>query len=246
MIKAVIVEDELSSRETLRNYLNNYCPDVQVMAEAANIQEGKTAIETHRPELVFLDVEMPYGNGFDLLESLDEIFFDTIFVTAFSHYAIQAIQHSASNYILKPIDIDELVAAVEKVKDSSTQDVNTTNVLLENLKTTDKQSTKIVLPVLDGLEIIKAEHVVHCEANDNFTKFHLQDGRNMLICRTLKHYQQVLEPLGFVRIHKSYLINLEKLTKYIKGKGGYVMMSSGAELPVSPTKKALLLDHLMS
>ncbi|MEL7002943.1 MAG: LytTR family DNA-binding domain-containing protein, partial [Bacteroidota bacterium] len=122
---------------------------------------------------------------------------------------------------------------------------NTTGILLENLKNTHKQSTKIVLPVLEGLEIIKAEEIVHCEAQDNFTKFYLNNGQGMLICRTLKHYEQILTPLGFLRIHKSHLINLENIRKYIKGKGGFVLMSNDAELPVSPTKKAQLLDRLM-
>ncbi len=246
MLKAIIVEDELSSRETLRNYLNDYCPDVNLIGEAANISEGKKAIELHQPDLVFLDVEMPFGNGFDLLESLDEIHFETIFVTAFSHYAIQAIQHSASNYILKPIDIDELVDAVEKVKKNGAEKLNTTSVLLENLRNTQKQATKIVLPVLEGLEIIKAEDIVHCEAQDNFTKFFMEDGNTMLICRTLKHYQQILEPLGFLRIHKSHLINIEQIRKYLKGKGGFVLMSNDKELPVSPTRKSDLLELLAS
>lgn len=244
MLKAVVVEDEISSRETLINYLNDYCADVKVMGEAANIQEGKKAIEQHQPDIVFLDVEMPFGNGFDLLESLEEIHFETIFVTAFSHYAIQAIQHSASNYILKPIDIDELVAAVEKVKKQGSSTLNTTNILLENLKNSHRQATKIVLPVLEGLEIIKAEDIVHCEAQDNFTKFFMQDGKTMLICRTLKHYQQSLEPLGFLRVHKSHVINIEHIKKYAKGKGGFVVMSNGAELPVSPNKKNDLLKLL--
>ncbi|MGI9542166.1 MAG: LytR/AlgR family response regulator transcription factor, partial [Cyclobacteriaceae bacterium] len=194
--------------------------------------------------VVFLDVEMPFGNGFDLLESLDQINFETIFVTAFSHYAIRAIQCSASNYILKPIDIDELVAAVEKVKEQQSKKYSTTRILLENIQNHQKQNTKIVLPVMEGLEIIQAREIIYCEADDNFTRFHLDQGKPMLICRTLKFYQNILEPLGFLRIHKSHMINLEKVRKYFKGKGGYVVMQNQEELPVSPSKKGLLIDQL--
>ncbi len=243
MLKAIIVEDEVSSRETLRNYLKDYCQGVQVIAECGNIKEGKVAIESKDPDVVFLDIEMPFGNGFDLLDSLNEINFETIFVTAFSHYAIQAIQHSAANYILKPIDIDELVAAVDKVI-SGRNKLNTTRVLLDNLRNKDSQETKIVLPVLEGLEVIKAKAIVRCEAHDNFTKFHLQEGDVRTICRTLKHYSEILEPLGFLRIHKSHLINTDKITKYVKGKGGFIRLSNSDEVPVSPTKKELLMRVL--
>ena len=152
MLKAIIVEDEASGRETLQNYLSQYCPKVTVLAACSNIKEGKSAIQQHDPDVVFLDIEMPFGNGFDLLTSLDHIRFETIFVTAYSHYAIQAIQHSASNYILKPIDIDELINAVDKVA-AGRHELNTTRILLENFKNQLNQDTKIVLPVMEGLDI---------------------------------------------------------------------------------------------
>ena len=216
---------------------------MEVLAECANINEGKAAIEEHAPALVFLDIEMPFGNGFDLLESINDIRFETIFVTAFSHYAIKAIQHSAANYILKPIDIDELIQAVDKVL-AGKSEINTTAILLDNLKTKQQQETKIVLPVLEGLEVIKAKEVVHCEAHDNFTKFYLENGESKLICRTLKHYTELMEPLGFMRVHKSHLINVDKITKYIKGKSGYVQLSNEDQVPVSPVKKEKLLQQL--
>lgn len=244
MLKTIIVEDEVASQETLMNYLSQYCNGVEVVGIAGNIEEGGKLIGMHDPDLVFLDVEMPFGNGFDLLESMREIRFQTIFVTAFSHYAIRAIQYSASNYILKPIDIDELVAAVDKVIAQNTDEINPTSILLENLRSTQKQKTKIVLPVLDGLEIARAEDIVHCEADDNFTRFTFEEGQKMMICRTLKYYQEILEPLGFIRIHKSHLINADKVRKYIRGKGGMVMMTNGDDLPVSPSKKSLLLEQL--
>ena len=244
MLKTVIVEDEASSQETLNNYLKEYCPDVEVVGLAANIEDGKKLIEEVHPDLVFLDVEMPFGTGFDLLESLGKIQFQTIFVTAFSNYAIRAIQYSASNYILKPIDIDELIAAVEKVKKQDASKINATSILLENMRNSRQQETKIVLPVIEGFEIIQAQEVIHCQSDDNFTRFNLENKQKLMICRTLKYYQEILEPLGFLRIHKSHLVNLERVRKYIKGSGGFVVMSNGAELPVSPRQKPILIERL--
>ena len=244
MIKAVIVEDEASSRETLFNYLGQYCPDVNVVGVYSNIIEGKVGIEQHDPELVFLDIEMPFGNGFDLLDSIPEIHFETIFVTAYSHYALRAIQHSASNYILKPIDNDELVKAVDKIKNKKSNQPNSTRILLDNIRAPQKQNTKIILPILEGLEVVLAGEIIHCDANDNYTRFFMEDGRSMLICRTLKYYQEILSDLDFLRIHKSHIVNLDKIKKYIKGKGGFVSMSNGNELPVSQSKKAELVAHL--
>ncbi|MEL6535550.1 MAG: LytTR family DNA-binding domain-containing protein [Bacteroidota bacterium] len=246
MLRCIIVEDEAAGQEALVNYLGEYCPQVEVAGVASQITEGKAMIEQHQPDLVFLDVEMPRGNGFDLLASLDHVTFQTIFVTAFSHYALRAIQYSAAHYILKPIDIEELVAAVDKVAQQiKTQaSVSSTQILLENIHITQKQKTKIVLPVMEGLEIIRAEEILYCEAQDNFTLFHLVEGGTQLICRTLKHYQSILEPLGFLRIHKSFLVNLENVTKYTKGKGGYVTLSNQRELPVSASKKNELLGQL--
>lgn len=243
-MRTIIIEDELASQEALRNYLESYCLDIDVLGVAGTLEDGRDLISRIKPELVFLDIEMPFGTGFDLLESLSDISFHIIFVTAYNHYAIQAIQHSASNYLLKPINIQELIDAVDKVKKEHKQSVNFTNILLENIQVTQRQKTKIVLPVLDGFEIVRAEEIVCCEANDNFTRFILESEEKHLICRTLKHYQEILEPMGFLRIHKSYLINLEFVTKYSKGKGGMVTMSSGLNLPVSPNKKNELLSHL--
>lgn len=244
MLRTVIVEDEVVSQQALINYLLRFCPEVEIAGVASNIQEGKQIIDRENPNLVFLDVEMPNGNGFDLLDAMAEVDFQTIFVTAFSQYAIRAIQCSASNYLLKPIDIEELIAAVAKVKQQAAEKINPTSILLENIHISQKQKTKVVLPILDGLEIIRAEDIIHCEAQDNFTRFVLKSAESRLICRTLKYYQAILEPLGFLRIHKSHLINLDHVTKYLKGKGGYVGLSNGAELPVSSSKKNDLLEKL--
>lgn len=246
MLKAIIVEDEASSRETLRNYLAKYCQDVAVVAEAGNVKEGLEAIRKHDPHLVFLDVEMPYGNAFDLLENIDhEIGFEIIFVTAYSDYAIQALNFSAAYYILKPVDIDELVKAVDKIRASFEQKQNSfrTRILIENMKIENKQLQKLALPLIDGFEVARLKDIVRCEAKDNFTEFYFLDGRKLLICRTLKFYESVLQEYDFLRLHKSHLINLQYIVRYKKGKGGQVIMSDGKAVDVSQNRKKQLLER---
>ena len=244
-LKAILVEDEAASRETLANYLLKYCSDVELVAEAESVKEGLAAIKKHHPDIVFLDVEMPYGNGFDLLDEVDEIDFATVFVTAFSNYAIKALNLSASYYILKPVDIDELIAAVEKIKEEKKKDNHTfySKILAENLQTINKQEHKIVLPQLNGFEVIRVKDVIRIKANDNFSDFHLQDGSVKVICRTLKHYEELLSDFDFLRVHKSHLINLQYVQRYIKGKGGQIIMTDNSEVEVSQNKKKDLLDR---
>lgn len=242
-LKAVIVEDEAAGRETLMKYLDKYCPDVTVAEAADGIKTGLTAIQNHRPDLVFLDVEMPYGNAFDLLEQVDKVDFDIIFVTAYSNYAVKALNFSAAYYILKPIDIDELITAVEKVKESRTEDSDhfQTRILLENMHTVNQQLQKVVLPVLDGFEVVQVKDIVRCQANDNFTDFHLTDGTRKVICRPLKHYEEMLSEIDFLRVHRSHLVNLQYVKGYKKGKGGQLNMTDGSTVDVAPSKKQDLL-----
>ena len=243
-LKAVVVEDETNSRETLINYIHKYCDGVEVVGEGADVKEGLAAIEKHSPDLVFLDVEMPFGNAFDLLEQIESPEFETIFVTAYSHYAIKALNYSASYYILKPIDIDELVAAVDKVKESKKNNdfALHTKVLVDNIKTVSNQQKKVVLPVMDGFEVVQVKDIIRCQGNDNFTDFHLADGSKKMICRTLKFYEEVLTDFGFLRVHRSHLVNTEYITGYKKGKGGQLTMTDGSVVDVSPTKKKDLLS----
>ncbi|MEL6671565.1 MAG: LytTR family DNA-binding domain-containing protein [Bacteroidota bacterium] len=244
-MRAIIVEDELASRETLQAYLSKYCEDVEVIAEAATAQDGIAAIHQHRPDLVFLDVEMPFGNAFDLLEGVDKIDFEVIFVTAYSQYAMQALNCSAAYYLLKPLDIDELVSAVEKVKArlAAQEESVHTRVLLDNIKLVNRQRQKVVLPVLDGFEVVQVQDIVRCQAQGNFTDFIMAEGKKRMICRTLKFYEEVLTPLGFARVHKSHLVNLDYVVGYKKGKGGQLALKNGDVVDVSPARKQQLLDY---
>lgn len=242
-LTAIIVDDEEASRETLKNYLGRYCQDVEVLALADAVKPGIEAINKFQPDIVFLDVEMPYGNAFDLLEQVKEAHFETVFVTAFSHYALKALNLSASYYILKPIDIDELIAAVDKIRVQKEKNQSTfhTKILIENIQVINKQLQKVVLPLIDGFEVIPMKDIVRCQANDNFTDFVLADGRKILICRTLKFYEGILEEFDFCRVHKSHLVNVQHVKKYLKGKGGQVIMSDNSVVDVSPNKKDELL-----
>jgi two-component system LytT family response regulator len=241
-MKAVIIDDEEDSRKILANYLTKYCPDVQVCGFGESVATGKDAIQKYNPDIVFLDIEMPYGNGFDLLDSIDDITFETVFVTAFGNYAIQALNQSAAYYLLKPINIDELIKAVEKIKKERTEVNYTrhTNILLDNIRTPVNQ--KIMLPTMEGFEIVTINTILYCEAADNFTRFYLDNnGTSLLICKTLKYFEEILKDHRFLRIHRSYLINPDFVIRYTKGKGGTVTMKNNKELEMSAEKKQQFL-----
>ena len=243
-LKAILVDDEQDSRHILANYLQKYCPDVEVLAMADSVATGLEAIEKHQPDIVFLDIEMPYGNGFDLLEQVPAITFETIFVTAFDHYAIQALNLSAAYYLLKPIAIEELIKAVDKIRQERQEEnpIHHAQLVLDNLRAESPQNQRLLLPTLEGFEVVEVKNILYCEAEDNFTRFHFSHGPALLICRTLKHFEEVLATFHFIRIHRSYLINPSFVKRYTKGKGGFVTMENGKELEVSPNKKQEFLQ----
>ncbi|MBK9013025.1 MAG: response regulator transcription factor [Saprospiraceae bacterium] len=247
-ISALIIDDELDSRSTLRSYVGKYCPQVSLVGECANIIEARSAIIKHKPQLIFLDIEMPHGTAFDLLEQFGEnLDFEIIFITAFSQYAVQAFNLSAAHYLLKPVDIEELEKAVAHVALllSQKEQLVRARILLENMAAQNTQSRKLVLPLMEGFDVVKMSDMLYCEAEDNFTCFYFIDGRKSLICRHLKYYEPLLEPFGFCRVHRSHIVNLEYVKRYIKGKGGSVIMENGREIMVSNQKKEELLQRIM-
>ncbi|MGR7812443.1 LytR/AlgR family response regulator transcription factor [Lacinutrix undariae] len=240
-LKSIIVEDEETSREILKNYLKKYCPNVDVLGEAANITEAKKLIEAHELDLVFLDVEMPYGNAFDLLEQLTDINFETIFVTAYNHYAIEALNAHASYYLMKPISIDELIKAVDYVSEIKTkEDALQDQVLVPR---TNVVHGKITIPQQDGFDIINTADILYCKADDNYTEIYLNNNTKKLVSKTLKHFEDALTESNFCRVHKSYLVNVNEIVKYVKGKGGSVILNQGKEIVVSASKKSNLLSY---
>lgn len=240
-LKSIIVEDEKTSRDILKNYLSKYCPNVSILGEASNIEEAHKLIKSNHLDLVFLDVEMPYGNAFDLLERLDEINFETIFVTAYNHYAVEALNAHASYYLMKPISIEELIKAVAYVTDiKSKENALQDQILTPKTKTVDG---KITIPQQNGFEVIETASILYCKADDNYTEIYLNNEKRKLVSKTLKYFEDALTESGFARIHKSYLVNVNEIEKYLKGKGGSVVLSNGKEIMVSASKKSNLLSY---
>lgn len=239
-LKAIIVEDEANSREILRNYLGKYCKNVLLKGEAATIQEGLELIKNEQPDVIFLDVEMPFGNAFDLLDQIPERTFETIFVTAYNQYAMDALNSHAAYYLMKPINIDELVKAVGYVVNIKEREgALEGKVLQSKLKKTEG---KITLPQQDGFQVLDVNDIYFCKADDNYTEIYLEEKR-IVISKTLKYFEDALKEFSFARIHKSYLVNVNEVQKYKKGKGGSVVLSNGKELSVSASKKADLLSY---
>jgi len=234
-MKAIIVDDEAKSRKTLITSINKYTPEVEVVADAASVVEALKKIKEFRPDILFLDVQLPDGSGFDILELLPNLNFKIIFISAYDKYAIDAFKFSAIDYLLKPVEPELLIKAIEKsAKEDRLESLEgKLNVLLSNRK----QVEKIALPSTNGLELVKVKDIVYCQADSNYTVFHLNDGQQIMVSRSLKEYDDILSPLGFYRIHQSYLIKLSYVKKYIKGEGGSVILENGKELDVSRRRK---------
>lgn len=240
-LTAIIVEDEETSREILKNYLKKYCPNVSVIGEAANVEEALVLIRNNDLDLVFLDVEMPYGNAFDLLDRVGDINFETIFVTAYNHYAIDALNAHASYYLMKPISIDDLIKAVDYISEIKTKETALQNQVL--VPKTNNVHGKITIPQLDGFEVLNTSDILYCKADDNYTEIHLNTNKKKIVSKTLKYFEDILIDGSFARVHKSYLVNVNEVVKYVKGKGGSVVLSNGKEIMVSASRKSELLSY---
>ena len=240
MIKSVIIDDQESYRKKLRQILQTHLSHkVEVLAEAENIIEGREIIQKYNPDLVFLDIEMPGGTGFDLLEKTGDIKFNVIFTTAHENFAIRAIKYSALDYIVKPVDADELIKAVlrHEGKQSSSDSSKQLEVLFQNLRNINSTTSQIGLPSMNGLTFIKLQDIVRCNSDVNYTIFHLTDKSKLTVSRTLKEVESMLTESNFMRVHDSHLINFSHLRRYVKGDGGIAVMSDGAEVDISRRKK---------
>ncbi|MGY8914834.1 MAG: LytR/AlgR family response regulator transcription factor [Flavobacteriales bacterium] len=239
-LTALIIEDEANSREILKNYLAKYCKDVRVLGEAATIKDGLVLLNKNNPDIVFLDVEMPYGNAFDLLDQLPDRTFETIFVTAYNQYAMDALNHHAAYYLMKPINIDELVKSVAYVTEVKERE----NALEDKILTPilNRVEGKITLPQQDGFQVLNVADIMYCKADDNYTEIYLEN-QKLVVSKTLKYFEEALSDFAFARIHKSYLVNVNEVVKYKKGKGGSVVISNGKELLVSASRKQQLLSY---
>lgn len=245
-IRVIIVDDEVGARESLSKMIEKHCKNVEVIAKADSMQSAYEAINKHEPDLVFLDIEMPNGNAFDLLEKFKEINFDIIFITAYDHYAIRAIKFSAVDYILKPADPEELVLAITRFENKQVEKKNLDKqfkTLLSNVKPGNKLK-KVGIPDGDGLTFINFSDIIRCDSDGNYTFFILNTGKKIIASRTLGEYEQMFADDNFFRVHRSHLINLEHVKKYIKGEGGYVIMSDNSQVEVSRRNKNDFLEKL--
>jgi two-component system, LytTR family, response regulator len=246
MLRAIIIDDEANAREKLAFMLGKYCSaSVALIAQAKNAEEGVKAITEHRPDLVFLDVEMPGETGFDLLRRIGRPDFEVVFTTAHDHYAIKAIKFAAIDYLLKPIDMDMLKEAIARVVEKRGTDGADGRVshLMESTRQ-EAQLTSLSVPAQNGFERVKLDDIIWCEAERYFTIFHLSGGKEIVATRSLGEFEELLTGSGFVRSHHSYMVNIEHITRYIKGAGGQVVMSDGRTLDVSRRKKDELMERL--
>lgn len=237
-IKSVIVEDESAAYEVLRNYLSKYCPQVEIVGVARDCKDAISILHDKEPQLVFLDVEMPFGNAFDVLDGCKDIYFETIFVTAFSEYSLRALNQSAAYYLLKPISIEELIVAVNKVQQHIVnRDILDRNkILVENFKEPKPEKQQVILPTLEGFEVVRMEDITRLQGNGNFTDIYLKDKTKKMVCRFLKHFNEIL-PYPFIRVHKSHIINVNYIKAYHKNSGGYVVLFDDTEIEISASYK---------
>ena len=246
MIKALIIEDEAQSRQLLNTLVDKHCSNIEIVGTAANVKEALEAIQKHQPDLIFLDITMPDGTGFDLLEKVSPIRFDIIFTTATDKYAIKAIKYSALDYLLKPIDIEELKNSVNKLIQKKSQLTTVENVaqLLQNLRQNNDNYQKITLPTGTAYEIVYIKDIIHCEAEGSYTKFHLTSGKKLLITAGLIHYEELLPSKEFIRIHRHHLVNINHVVRYLKTDGGIAVMSDDTKIEISRRKRDEFLEAL--
>lgn len=246
-LSAVIVDDESNNRASLKKMCEKYVENLVIEGAAESVAMAKEIIDRADPDIVFLDIRMPTEDGFELLKKYEEVPFDVIFTTAYDQYAIKAFRFSAIDYLLKPISIPELQEAVEKVRKKKIDNLKSPITPIEALKENLSSGTfdKIALPTSEGFTFVKRDDIVRCEASGNYTIFYLVDGTKYVITKTLKHYDEMLSEDGFFRVHKSHLVHLKYVEKFIRGKQGYVQLPDGKNIEVSTRKRDELLKHLM-
>ena len=245
MIKAIIVDDEPYSCESLVTLLERYCPVVKVADICYSGEAALSAIQEQQPQIVFLDIEMPRMNGFEMLEKIPEIKFELIFTTSYDQYAIKAIRFSALDYILKPIDREELQRAVQKVAQRLHHPIpQQLEILLQKIHQPASPVQKIALPTMEGLQMVALNSIISCASDSNYTTFLLKNKQKLIVSRPLKEIEEMLEEYSFLRVHNSYLININEIDKYVKGEGGYLVMTDGSTIDVSRSKKEMLMNKL--
>ena len=247
MIRTILVDDEPRGLNTLKKLLQEYCPEIKVIAECTDADTAKDKIELLEPQIAFLDISLPGKTSFDLLSELDKVNFEIIFVTAHNEYTLQAFHYSAIDYLMKPIDEDLLIDAVRRAVKRVTVNAINNNVstLLHNLqKGQVPQEMKLCIPSLKGFQVVELKDILYCEASGSYTNFYFTDKHSVCTAKTIHDYEELLDDAGFVRIHKSSLVNLLHVKEYLRGEGGSVILSNGKEIEVSRRKKEVFLNRM--
>ena len=246
-MRALIIDDEQDGTSTLKKMLDQNCRQVDVVGTSANAFDGRKQLEELKPDLVFLDIQMPGMSGLDMLAEMDTRNFEVIFVTAHNQYMLQALQFSAADYLLKPVDEDRLAEAMQRVEKRLSQkdDNRSIDALLYNLqKAGSPNEMKLCIPTLKGFVVLKLEDIIVCEAEKNYTIIHLKDKKSITVSRPLLDYEKILEGTTFLRVHRTFLINLQHVKEYHRGEGGVVIMSNGAEVEISRRRKEEFLSKI--
>jgi len=243
MLRTIVIDDEQNVRKTLEKLIARNCPNVKLVAEADGVNSGIESIKKYHPDLILLDIKMDDGTGFDLLKQLEPVDFKVIFITAYDQFAIKAIKFSALDYLLKPVDPEDLTLAIGKAEKLVMFELNQQlNTLKENMLTQEKSKKKIILKTFDNIHLVKLIDIVYCESNDNYTNFHLLNNKKILVSNTLKDYDEMLSEYGFFRTHKSYLINLMHIDRFEKAEGGAIVLNNEIKVPVATRKKDKLME----
>ncbi|MGC3944636.1 MAG: LytTR family DNA-binding domain-containing protein [Chryseolinea sp.] len=238
MIKTVLIDDEKNALEMLEWQLQTYCPQVQILALCDSADKGIDAIQLHKPELLFLDIEMPRKNGFDVLMSFPDPAFETIFTTAYNQFAIRAFRFAALDYLLKPIDADDLVSALKRYdRKSDGRFKQQFDILMAHYRKPDTLPGKVSFATQQAVHFIKPETILYCESDGNYSTLFFSDATKLVVSKTLKEVEEVLTHYNFQRIHNSYIINLKHVSRYVKADGGSIEMTNGTQLPVSRQRK---------
>ncbi|MEM1325145.1 MAG: LytTR family DNA-binding domain-containing protein [Bacteroidota bacterium] len=240
MLKAILIDDEPNCLKVLEWELQNSCPDVEVLGMFDSGKEGLKALQQHQPDVVFLDVDMPYMNGFEMLELVPDIDFEVIFTTAHDEYAVKAFKINAIDYLLKPIDEDELQAAIKKVKDKKQNKSGKATIAADDPR--KNIIRKIALPTFEGLVFVEVDQIIYCQSDNNYTKIFLKQGKDLFISKTLKELEELLGNYHFYRVHNSFVVNLNEIKNYVKADGGYLVMVNDDKVRVSRSKKESLLS----
>jgi two-component system LytT family response regulator len=245
MIRCVLIDDESNSLEMMEWLLKTYNPEVKIEAMCNSAAKGIEAINKYKPDVIFLDIEMPHMNGFDMLEQFDKLFFDIVFCTAYDQFAIKAFRYSALNYLLKPVDPEDLKETIRRLEDKkAAPSRDQIDLLLQNMRQVVKPSVqRIALTTNDGLIFVSTNEILYCQAESNYTFIVLKGGKKILVSKVLKDIDETLSGNDFFRVHNSYLINLNHIAKFVRGEGGYVIMDDGANISISRTRRQEFMEQ---